>query len=159
MHLIRHIHYVNHNKPDSKNFSILNRASKLVLVVAKIFTWLCVFIGLVIILSPVPKYILSGELSEMFPLYVPIFDETTRYGYVGSIIFQFFYIGLGALGIACSDLLFIVPVLYLLPLVDIFRTRFDELNHLLWLGETARNSEMVYMCLRNIIQMHQEICQ
>lgn len=155
--MIRKIHVANNRNPDSKNFEILTRASNMIKLVAITFTWLCIFVGSVIILSPVPQYLIKGERTDIFPLYVPFFDETAYYGYFGSLAIQFFYIMLGALGISCSDLLFIVPVLYLLPLVEIIQTRFEELNDLLLMGESAQNSKAVFLCLRNIIKLHQEI--
>lgn len=156
--MIREIHTVNHRKPNSANFKILHKASKLILIFTKFFTFLCCFVGAVIIISPIPIYIVTGERTDIFPLYVPFFDEKAQYEYWGAMVIQFAYMAFGALGIVCSDLLFIVPVLYMLPLVEVFRARVKELNDLLVLGEKAQNSEMVYLCLKNIVKMHQEIC-
>lgn len=156
--MIRNIHVVNHGKPDSINYKILDNGSKLILLIVKSFSIMCCGTGFAIVLSPVPLYILNGELVEIYPLFFPFFDENTFYGYIGSTSCQFFYVILGSIGKTGSDLLFIVPVLYVLPLIELFRARFDELNVLLEMGDSAKNSESVYRCVRNIVQMHQEMC-
>lgn len=156
--IIREINVVNQRQPDSLSCKILHRGSSQILLVVKYFTGLVMAVMIVLFLSPVASYLLTGELTDIFPLFSPFFDETTVMGYFGATCFQVIIVFSGALGIASSDVLFMVLVLNVLTLAKLFRARFDELNNLLMIGETAQNSKTVYVCLRNIIKIHQEMC-
>lgn len=156
---LRNVHVANNRDILSENHAILQRSNNNLLLLVKFFFALCIGAVGSFIIYPLPVYLITGKRLLMFPLYMPFLDEDTLVGYCGLSFLHSLWLVQSGVGLAAGDLLFALNILYVLPMVQLFRKRFEELNFFLEMGKSAQNSELVYKCLRNLVKMHQEICR
>lgn len=154
---LRHIHKVNILDENSGNHQILHSASSKMLLLVNVFIWLTVCTMSFFAMYPIALYAFTGIVEPIFPMQVPFLNQTTKEGFVGMTCCHLTWLVQTGLGLAAADLLIVMLVLYVLPLVEMFRMRFKELNQILLLGKTAQESELVYQSLRNLVKMHQDI--
>lgn len=108
-------------------------------------------------LFPVLYYALIGDKVILLPMYVPFLDDSTLCGYVIYYVLHSFWCVQSSIGLIGADLLMALLLLHTLPLVEIFELSISEMNDILVHCPAARQSLLLKMQLRNIIQMHKEI--
>lgn len=108
-------------------------------------------------LFPVLYYILTGDRVMIFPVYVPYLDDSTWQGFLTYYAIHSFWCAQLVVGLVGSDLLMALLLLHTLPIVEILELSVEELSYELEHFPAARQSLMVQMQLRNVIQMHKEI--
>lgn len=108
-------------------------------------------------LFPVLYYVLTGERVMIFPLYIPFLDDSTWQGFLTYYALHSWWCVQLIIGLVGADLLMALLLLHTLPIVEIFELSITELNYELVSFPAARQSLMVKMQLRNVIQMHKEI--
>lgn len=155
---IRHIHLVNNDDLSSVNHKIMLDFGLKIAILVNLFLILCFVTISLFATSPIPIYIFTGDVSPIFPLYIPFLDENTVIGYCGLSFMHIIWLAQTGFGLAVADMSTAAIILYILPMVGLFRKRFEELSKILTLRKVAQDSELVYQCLRNLVKMHQDMC-
>lgn len=154
---IRNIHEINNNDRTRVNYNILLNASSKILILVNVFLVMTVCTMLLFAIYPLGLYLVTGTKVPIIPMYMPYLDEDTIEGYMGMSFFHLSWLTQTGLGLAAADLLITSMILFILPMVELFRARFKELTGILNLGKKAQESDFVYQCLRNLVKMHQDI--
>lgn len=111
------------------------------------------------LMYPVVLYFLTGVVEPILPMTLPYLNANTFKGFIGITGFHILWSAQTGLGLAAADVLIATLVVYTLPMVALFRRRFEELSDILNMGKKAQESEMVYQSLRNLVKMHQDMCR
>lgn len=147
-----------HNKlSNTKNYKLLIEWTAFFIGLCKVICVLVSFVGICMVLRPVVVYSLTGTSVMMIPVWVPGVDETTKSGYFISTAYHFFVSALAVAGTIGSDTITLLFVLYLWPMSDIFDNMVGVINDFVQIP-SLRNSSQLKLFVRNVIQMHQEIC-
>lgn len=111
--------------------------------------------GMFYCINPIYLFYTKNEIIPIMPMFWPIFDETTTFGFSALMISHIIYIVLSIIGIGTIDLLFIMLLLNIPVFVTILRDNINDLNELLR-AETV-NGLRVRAKLTNILLLHREI--
>lgn len=155
---LRRILQATSNDQSSVNHEIGLRCCTKIQTMVNVFFMLCFLSITLIILYPIPVYLFTGSRTLTFPLHLPFLDPNTLEGYSGLTFMHTLWLVQSGLGLAAADVSLTVLILHIIPMVELFKTRFNELNTILELGTEAQHSEQVYGNLRNLVMMHQDIC-
>lgn len=111
-----------------------------------------------LVVPPLAFAVYGGPVEPILPIRLPFVDETTRNGLIVQQLVHFIWLACGGCGLIGSDVPFIMLTLYSWPLADVFIDHVNVLNKMVLTPRVANSKEMkVY--LRNIVLLHQELCE
>lgn len=144
--------------PSQRSYRILERFRPTTMAVFKV--------GIVAItgsifgafIVPVIEAVYTRTMIPIVEMYLPYVDEKTVFGFTLLMVYDLLGGVLATCGTNASDMLFIMYVVHLKPLVDVFDDNMEQLNEALQLDENKRSIE-TYRFLRNLLMMHKDICE
>lgn len=149
--------YIHNCKPKATNYDLLLQWSPFLVGLCKIICVLITAVGLLMILRPLVIFLVMNERVMMVPVWIPWVDETTSTGYTILTAYHVFVCVLAVVGTIGSDTMLIMLVVYLWPMTEIFDQAFKVINEAVEVKSFRKSSELK-MFIRNVIQMHDEIC-
>lgn len=108
-------------------------------------------------LEPFYKFFFKHEVIPFLPIFFPFVDETTTIGYIILTLIHLTYMVCAVLGSLCTDFLFIMVIVNIPVLSNIFADEVHELNKSLEDEEEEVDILQVKGRFRNILFMHREI--
>lgn len=108
-------------------------------------------------INPLYSYFFRNEIVALIPLYFPYFDENTKAGFIGISVIHIIFFVVSVVGSACTDFMFIMIIVNVPFLSNIFKDNLSDVNEML--REEEVNILFVKAKLRNILLMHREICE
>lgn len=108
------------------------------------------------VILPAVLHLIYGGRHFMYYTFVPSVDETTLNGYILLTVLQSFGPYIGFVGHCATDLTFLLIVLHLWPMTNIFAREISDLNATLKSHDPAQKL-LKRMQLRNVMLMHKEL--
>lgn len=157
MNFISELHTVNKNNYD--NGRVLMKFARWNLLLTKFIVIVFAISFSVAIISPIPIYLITGNVEPMLPIHIPFVNLETRSGYVLQSTYVFFLIVSAYCGTTASELLLIMLTIQLAPMANIFDKAINGLNEATGgkRQEAIKNSTWLRESVRKICLMHKEI--
>lgn len=149
--------YAQNETSSTANFRLLHKWSGFFIGLCKIMCASIIFVGAFLMLRPCIVYWLTNERIMIVPIWVPGVDETTANGYALTSAYHVFVVVLAIVGTIGSDTMFVMFVLHIWPMCEIFANSFADINDAAHIA-TFRESLALKAFIRNAMQMHSEIC-
>lgn len=102
--------------------------------------------------------IMEGVRNPLLEAYLPFLNESSDLGFAVLSLFHLLGIFLAGAGTCSTDIMFILFVIHMKPLVDIFSDHLRQMDENVAESNYER-SERMEMFLRNIVKMHNDICR
>lgn len=153
---LRQIFVTNQNWPTSRH-TILHKWILRFHLLFKAMVILYMSVALFFILFPVVMYLFTGQKVVLFPIFLPMVDETTNQGFLTVSSVHLLWIVQTSMGLLGSDSLFALMLLHILPMSELFVVCIEEMNDALKTNPLVGRTEYMAMWLRNILQIHQEL--
>lgn len=115
------------------------------------------FAGLFYFVEPTYMFLFRNKIIPVFPVFFPYVDETTSSGYIILTMIHIVYLVTAVLGSAVTDFTFIMIIVNIPVLSNIFTDEVNELNKSLEDKEEEVDVLQVKGRFRNILFMYRKI--
>lgn len=149
--------YMHNVSPAAPFYYVLLKWSTFFVGLCKIICVLITFVGLFMLCRPLVIYLVTNEPDRILPVWVPGVDESTIRGFTLTTAYHVFVVFLAVMGTMGADTMFVIFVLYNLPMVDIFENLLHVINESAQIS-LDRDSVELRMYIRNLLQIHNEMC-
>lgn len=142
-------------KSSSRSRSILiNKFALITEIVFKAGCAVYVLAGGFYFLNPIYSYYWRNEIAPLIPLYFPLINENTTGGLILLTAIHTVYLVLAIIGSACTDFMFVMIIVNMPVLSNIFGDNIRELNANL--REELVDQVLVKAKFKNILLLHRE---
>jgi hypothetical protein len=147
------------DKTNPKVQRVLNSSLKTTKMVAKLLAFVFTSAAVLLYMTPVAIYYLTGELVPFLEAYLPGLDYKTTRGYIITIFIQFFFIFCGVCGIFAFDLVFFVFYYHIVTLNELIKIKLEEIGEYLMKNDLkiSENAEKVKDMMKEIYGQHRDM--
>lgn len=157
MNNIIDIYAANAKAPSRNRLKLIQKYAIITEIVIKGGITVYTFAGLFYLINPFYSYYWRNELVPLIPLYLPYIDENTTIGFSFLTAMHAIYLFLAVIGTACTDFMFVMMVVNMPLLSNIFRDNINELNGIL--REENVNEPLAKAKFKNILLLHREFTE
>lgn len=149
--------YSQNASPATANYQVLSKWSGFFIGISKMVGCMFGLVGVCMTSRPAVVYLFTQEQILLIPIWVPGVDETNASGYTLTSAYHVFVMVLAYVGTIGSDTLYLMFVLHIWPMYEIFENTFRIINESARVP-VCRDSVELKRFIRNAIQMHSEMC-
>lgn len=140
-----------------QNYSIMKKWSKFTEILFKVGVILTVLTAASFCLMPIALHKFTGERQYIAYAFLPFLNTETPHGYTLTVVHHIIATLIASVGTFAHDFTFIIHILHIKPLKDIFSNDLKCLNNAL--NEQEHDKTLIHELLGAVIKRHQDIMQ
>lgn len=149
--------YSRNVRTTQRAYAILQRFAVAASVIVKVSTVIILGSLIGFFMTAAIVSVVEGTRMPLFEAYLPFLDESTNVGFAVLGVFHGLGIFLAGSGTCSTDIMFILFVVHMKPLVDIFNDHLRQMDE--HVAECNYESSVrMERFLQNIVKMHIDIC-
>lgn len=154
--LVKFLEHIYIRNKKTNNNAILRKFLTMCYILCKIIIIVFALTATAFICLPIVLFVTTGEMVPSINLYIPGLDSETSTGFIILCCYHLVLMLMAFFGTCGFDLLFIMLVLHLWPLTEIFAGQVDQLNKTLRNRQNCSQKQQKIQ-LRNVMQMHRDL--